>query len=63
MIEDLSCNGTFINSSKLGQGNKKLLLNNDEVALTSPNTKGMGLTCSVVSNVTLRYHVLSDTIG
>ncbi|KAK4292502.1 hypothetical protein Pmani_034735 [Petrolisthes manimaculis] len=39
VIEDLSCNGTFINNINLGKGKKKLLINNDEVALASPNTK------------------------
>lgn len=33
-LEDKSTNGTFINSEKVGKGNKQVLSNNDEIALS-----------------------------
>lgn len=33
-LEDRSTNGTFINSEKVGKGNKQVLNNNDEIALS-----------------------------
>lgn len=39
VIEDLSCNGTFVNKQQVGKGKKMLLKNNDEIALAHANKK------------------------
>ncbi|CAG0889192.1 unnamed protein product [Darwinula stevensoni] len=35
-IEDLSSNGTYLNGEKIGKGQKRVLTNNDVIALASP---------------------------
>ncbi|KAG7165109.1 serine/threonine-protein kinase Chk2-like isoform X2 [Homarus americanus] len=39
ILEDLSCNGTFVNKQQVGRGNKIVLQNNDEIALAHANKK------------------------
>jgi serine/threonine-protein kinase Chk2 len=39
-LEDYSSNGTYVNSEKIGKGNKRILKNNDQIALASPQFKG-----------------------
>ncbi|XP_071848698.1 serine/threonine-protein kinase Chk2-like [Apostichopus japonicus] len=38
-IEDKSSNGTFVNGEKVGRGKKRILNNNDEIALSIPQNK------------------------
>ncbi|XP_013386116.1 serine/threonine-protein kinase Chk2 [Lingula anatina] len=38
-LEDTSSNGTFVNGSKVGKGNKQVLSNNDEIALSVARNK------------------------
>lgn len=38
-IEDKSSNGTFVNGNKIGRGKKRILKNNDEIALSLPQNK------------------------
>ncbi|XP_071789769.1 serine/threonine-protein kinase Chk2-like [Asterias amurensis] len=38
-IEDFSSNGTFLNGEKIGKGNKSVMKNNDEIALSMPKNK------------------------
>jgi len=40
-LEDLSFNGTYVNSEKIGRGKKRILKNNDQISLVSPQFKGM----------------------
>ena len=42
-IEDFSSNGTFLNGEKIGKGNKSVMKNNDEIALSMPKNKGTPL--------------------
>lgn len=39
-LEDYSSNGTYVNSEKIGKGNKRILKNNDHISLSSPQFKG-----------------------
>nr|XP_045600913.1 serine/threonine-protein kinase Chk2-like isoform X2 [Procambarus clarkii] len=39
ILEDLSCNGTFVNKQQVGKGNKIVLQSNDEIALAHANKK------------------------
>ncbi|KDQ97283.1 serine/threonine-protein kinase Chk2 [Zootermopsis nevadensis] len=38
-LEDYSSNGTYVNSEKIGKGNKRILKNNDHISLASPQFK------------------------
>ncbi|XP_064079942.1 serine/threonine-protein kinase Chk2-like [Macrobrachium nipponense] len=40
VLEDLSCNGTFVNQQLVGRGKKKILQSNDEIALAHSTRKG-----------------------
>jgi len=40
-LEDLSFNGTYVNSEKIGKGKKRILKNNDQISLVSPEFRGM----------------------
>jgi serine/threonine-protein kinase Chk2 len=39
-LEDYSFNGTFVNSEKIGKGNRRILKNNDQISLALPQFKG-----------------------
>lgn len=39
VLEDLSCNGTFVNQQLVGRGKKKILQSNDEIALAHSTRK------------------------
>lgn len=39
LLEDLSCNGTFVNKKPVGRGKKVVLQNNDEISLAHANKK------------------------
>ncbi|XP_042877054.1 serine/threonine-protein kinase Chk2-like [Penaeus japonicus] len=39
LLEDLSCNGTFVNKKQVGRGKKVVLQNNDEISLAHANKK------------------------
>jgi serine/threonine-protein kinase Chk2 len=40
-LEDLSFNGTYVNNEKIGKGNRRILGNNDQISLVSPQFRGM----------------------
>jgi serine/threonine-protein kinase Chk2 len=40
-LEDYSFNGTYVNSEKIGRGNKRILKNHDQISLVSPQFRGM----------------------
>jgi serine/threonine-protein kinase Chk2 len=39
-LEDYSSNGTYVNSEKVGKGNRRILKNNDQISLAWPHFKG-----------------------
>ena len=39
-LEDYSFNGTYVNSEKIGRGNRKILKHNDQISLVSPEFRG-----------------------
>ncbi|KAK7070630.1 Checkpoint kinase 2, partial [Halocaridina rubra] len=39
ILEDLSCNGTFVNQKLIGRENKTILQNNDEISLVKPSRR------------------------
>jgi len=40
-LEDLSFNGTYVNNEKIGKGKKRILKNNDQISLVSPQFRGI----------------------
>jgi hypothetical protein len=53
VVEDLSSNGTFVNGSKVGKGNKKEVHSGDEIALLRPDKQtenGIG-TCYIIGGL------------
>jgi Uncharacterized conserved protein, contains FHA domain len=56
---DLSSNGTFINGEKVGKGKKRILKNNDQISLASPQFKGLYFlfycTYYHISNISWHY--------
>jgi serine/threonine-protein kinase Chk2 len=46
-LEDLSCNGTYVNGEIIGKDKKKILKNNDQISLVSPNFGGMCVNMTV----------------
>lgn len=47
LLEDLSCNGTFVNKKQVGRGKKVVLQNNDEISLAHANKKGAFIYLSI----------------
>jgi pSer/pThr/pTyr-binding forkhead associated (FHA) protein len=57
-LEDYSFNGTYVNSEKIGKGNKRILKNNDHISLASPHFKGTQLMTSMKTrNVLYRFEI------
>jgi serine/threonine-protein kinase Chk2 len=40
-LEDYSSNGTYVNSEKIGRGNKRILKNHDQISLVVPHFRGL----------------------
>jgi serine/threonine-protein kinase Chk2 len=40
-LEDYSSSGTYVNSEKIGKGNKRILKNSDQISLVVPHFKGL----------------------